>query len=205
MRAWRRASSRADAESRAAAARRAGSAGAGKPGRQRSRRAGLCVLWQTRVEIPHDVFHARERAVVEEEADVLELSQRQHAELEGVAVTSRDFPASVIAKVRILVRHGIQGLERVVGEPEVVEVLFHELPHAGHVGVGHLLIEHRAAVAAVAPGAAVFRGREEEAGEYRQLPARHDAGSDASLCRQAAGNLAAGAAEHFREIGHYIK
>ena len=99
---------------------------------------------------------------MEEEAGVLELAQRQHAELEGVAVAAGDFPPSVVAEVRIVSPHGVQGLERVVGEPEVVEVLFHELTDAGHVGVVHLLVEHRTAVAGVAARAAAPRGREEE-------------------------------------------
>ena len=138
----------------AQAARRARSARVGEPGRQRARGAGLCVLRHTGVEIPHHVLHARERAVVEEESGVLELPQRQHAELEGVAVADRDFPPAVIAEVGIVSRRAIQGLERVVGEPEVVEVLFHELTDAGHVGVVHLLVEHRTAVAGVATRAA---------------------------------------------------
>ena len=79
----------------------------------------------------------------------------KHAELEGVAVTGRDFPPAIIAEVGILSASGIQGLERVVGESEIVEVLFHELTGPGHVRVVNLLVEHRAAVAGVAACATI--------------------------------------------------
>ena len=146
----------------AQAAWRAGPAGVREAGRERARRGGLRVLRHTGVEVPHHVLDARERAVMEKESGVPELPQRQRAELEGVAVADRDFPPALIEEVRIVPRRAIQGLERVIGEPEVEEVLFHELTDAGHVGVVHLLVQHRAAVAGVAPRAAVRRGREEQ-------------------------------------------
>ena len=100
------------------------------------------------------------------------LWKKKRASLSCRSVNTRNLKASlsraVISrrpssrKLGSFLADGIQGLERVVGEPEVVEVLFHELTDAGHVRVVDLLVEHRTAVAGVAAGAAVPRGREEE-------------------------------------------
>src|SRR5207237_8220721 len=95
-----------------------------------------------------------------------ELPHRRPAEMSAVPVTGGDLPTSLIAKVRIVSRRDVQGLEGMVFEPEVEEVLFDELTYPGHVGVVDLLVEHRAAVAGIAtrPTLPTARGREEELG-----------------------------------------
>src|SRR3954468_18888314 len=97
----------------AQAARRSSTAWLREPARQRSRRSCLGVLRHTGVEIPDDVSHAREQAVVKKEPRVFELPQGQDPELERIAVTACDFPPSIVAEVGILSGGDIQGLERV--------------------------------------------------------------------------------------------
>src|ERR1700730_10218827 len=52
-------------------------------------------------------------------------------------------------------RQRVQGLNRVVANADVDEVLLDELPDSGEVGIIDLLIEYRPAVASEAAGAAV--------------------------------------------------
>src|SRR5262249_21625848 len=138
--------------------------GVRKATRERIRGAGTRVLRHASVEVLHHIPHVRERSVVEKEPGVPELPQRQRAELEGIVVASSDVPPSVVNKVWIVSHQAIQGLYRMVAQPEIEKVFFHELTGSGHVGVVHLLVEHRAAVAGEATCATSRRGREEELG-----------------------------------------
>ena len=60
------------------------SAGVCEPRRERGRGAGRGVLRHAGVEVLHHIPDLRERAVVEEGPGVLELTQRQAAELERI-------------------------------------------------------------------------------------------------------------------------
>jgi len=51
---------------------------------------------------------------MEEELAAPELPQRRRTELEGVAVTARNLPPSIIDEVGIMSRLPVQGLDRVI-------------------------------------------------------------------------------------------
>jgi hypothetical protein len=146
----------------------------------------------------HHITDFRERAVVEECAGILELPQRQDAELEGIAIFEGNLLPPFVVEVRIISREPAQRLERVVANPDVEEILFDKLTDPGDVRVVGLLVEHRSAVAGVATCAAIRRGCEKEPGSlplvFREgavfagqesVPGRvsGDDGSQESRCR----------------------
>src|SRR5260370_29070493 len=104
-------------------------------------------------------------AIVEEGPRVLELTQRQAAEPEGViGVMGYLHPPGVFSVVRggVVLCRRIQRLDRVIADPDVYEVLRDELSDSRNVGIVGLLVKHRSAVATEAAGAAALGRGEEE-------------------------------------------
>jgi len=62
----------------------------------------------------HHVSHLCERGRYGRKPAAPELPQRRRAELEGVAVTARNLPPSIIDEVGIMSRLPVQGLDRVI-------------------------------------------------------------------------------------------
>src|SRR5688572_4948125 len=57
---------------------------------------------------------------------------------------------------------GIEGLQRVVADTDVDEILLHELADTRHVGIAGLLVQHGPAVTARATGPSALRGGKEQ-------------------------------------------
>ena len=119
------------------------------------------------VEVADDIPDAGERAAVEKRPRVLELTQRQAAELVDVLGVPGDLgSARVFSVIRggVVPRRRIQRLDRVIADTDVGEVLFDELSDARDVRIVRLFVEHRSAVATKAASAAVLGLGEKELG-----------------------------------------
>src|SRR4051795_6456956 len=122
------------------------------------------MLWHTGIEILHHVPDFRERAIVEKRACVLELPQRHHAEFEGVVIVESNLLPSLVVEIGIIPHQPSQCLERVVPNPDVNKILFHELTDSSNVRIIVLLIEHRSAMAGETTCATRRRGSKEQFG-----------------------------------------
>src|SRR5262249_43563190 len=141
------------------------STGARKPRVERRGGARRRILRDAGVEVADDIPDLGERAVVEERPGVLELTQRQAAELVDVAGVTGDLRSARVFGViggGVFPRRRVQRLDRVIADTDVDEVLLDELSDARDVRIARLFVEHRSAVATEAAGAALLGLGEEE-------------------------------------------